>query len=69
MSKFGAGVLSIQNINVGLMNLREAIDNLVALGKDGGSSTHVPVQTEDLDFVTTKLLRQIFNSARRTLLE
>jgi hypothetical protein len=71
MSKSSASATSIQNIDVVLKNLREAIDNLVALGKDVGSNTHVPVRAEDLDFEqdTTKLLRQIFNSARRTLLE
>jgi len=41
MSKFSASATSILNIDVVLKNLREAIDNLVALRKDGGSNTHV----------------------------
>jgi hypothetical protein len=41
MSKFSASATSIQNIDLVLKNLREAIDNLVALGKDGGSNTHL----------------------------
>jgi hypothetical protein len=71
MRKSSASATSIQNIDIVLKNLREAIDNLVALGKDVGSNTHVPVRAEDLDFEqdTTKLLRQIFKPARRTLLE
>jgi hypothetical protein len=70
-SKFSASATNIQSIDVVIKDLREAIGNLDALNKDVGSDTHVPVQAEDLDFEQdiTRLLKQIFNSAGRTLLE
>jgi hypothetical protein len=71
MSKFSASATNTQSIDVVIKELREAIGNLDALGTDVGSHPHVPVQAEDLDFEqdTARLLRQLFNSARRTLLE
>lgn len=45
--------------------------HLDAIGNDVGFNTHVLIRAEDLDFEqdSTKFLRQIFNSARKTLLE